>query len=126
MPDYIAGLSDETDSGRKPAFVVGTAMRNRELLAAEWRHRNSSRPEFLGATEVIFTDENDELEPDEATRWQRIMKWPRPPLTEEVVQFQAAKAAELQAAYWAEMGAAVAEDDAEEAKARAALLARRR
>jgi hypothetical protein len=127
MPDYIAGLSDdETDSGRKPAFVAGTPLRDHELRAAEWRHRNSSRPEFLGATEVIFCEEDDSLSADEATRWQRIMKWPRPPVTDEVCAFQAAKAAQLQAAFWSEMGEAVARDDAEQAAARAALAARRK
>jgi hypothetical protein len=127
MPDYLGLGDDEDDSRRKPALVVGTPTRNHELLAAEWRHRNSSRPEFRGATEVIFVEEDDSLSPEEGQRWQAIMRWPIPPTVEEVGAFQAAKAAELQAAFWAEMGAAVAKDDAEQAAAAAmAAMARRK
>jgi hypothetical protein len=118
--DYF-GLNGDKSADKKGAgLVLGPQLRPNELLAAEYQHRNSAAPEFIGSTEVVFTDEDGAIEPEDAARWRTIMGWPagsRAPTAEEVDAFKAYQQVKLTRAFWDANRKAAAADDADEAAA---------
>jgi hypothetical protein len=131
------GLSDADELARKrpPAFLVGPPMGNEELRVAERLHLASQRQkEFAGATEPIFTIEDEagveRLPIDQAAKWGAIMRWPkqrRLPTLEEVEQFQASRDNALYRQFWDQLREAVIKDAAgkaaEEKKRNDAIVA---
>jgi hypothetical protein len=118
-PEDYFGFNTEAEEAKKsPGLVTGSALRENELRAQEWMMRNSNRPEFAGSREVLFVEE-DGLNVEEATKWQRLMDYPRWPTEPEIMAFKIYQAAKLERAFWVECRDAAARDDADEAAAAA-------
>jgi hypothetical protein len=125
MSEDFLGLDGEEERSKKrvPAFVMPPPMGEAELRAAERMYLDGlKKKQFAGATDVIFTVEEDGeelMEIGEAMRWRALMGWPessRLPTLTEVEQFQRARDAKLTAAHWDRLRAAVQEDEAKKAE----------
>ncbi|MGY3441113.1 hypothetical protein [Bradyrhizobium sp. USDA 4473] len=116
-------LRDGTDaSERMPGLVVGGIAREHQLFAME----DAIGPPGYGAHEILFTDADGTLEEGEGLKWQAIMGWSREPTASEVEAFIYSRRSRLLAQHHANIRAAILRDDAAEAAAKTAALARSR
>jgi hypothetical protein len=119
-PDFL-GLNEDTEAAQlPPGLVTGAKLSDNALHAADFVNCRANAPEFIGASNIVFVEDDGEMSTAHATLWRQWMAqagyvWNRLPTVSEVEKFKQYQQAKLLAANWSLLRQAQARDDAVDA-----------